>query len=193
MRLGDVLAMDLYAILEVEPSASADAIRRAYRRLVVTSHPDLNPGDREAAERRMVDVNVAASVLLDSVRRGVYDRACVRRATAHGPSHSWDPWAHGRGAPDDEDDWNVPEAKTVSPLEGELKEAVRGFRSWPTQALQELLRITAASSPSAHALFTIASVGLALFLIGIAKPRSLAPLWQQPTARVAVNAAPSSS
>ena len=193
MRLGDVLALDLYAILEIQPSASADEIRRAYRRLVVTSHPDLNPGRREAAERRTVELNVAASVLLDSVRRGVYDRARARRGAASAPGPGSDPWDAWRRVSEEEDDWSSPETQGRVPLDGELKEAVRGFRSWPTHALQELLRITVASSPSAHALFTVMSVGLALFLIGIAKPRSLAPLWKTPTAQVAAQAAPMST
>ena len=75
MRLGqDVLGMDLYSVLEVPSRSTAEEIRQAYRRLVRGSHPDLYPGSGGGAERRMVELNVAASVLLDPLRRGEYDR-----------------------------------------------------------------------------------------------------------------------
>ena len=43
--------MDLYIVLGVRREASADDIRRAYKRLARRYHPDINPGDREAAAR----------------------------------------------------------------------------------------------------------------------------------------------
>lgn len=49
---------DPYKVLGVSPDASDDEIKQAYRRLAKKYHPDLNPGDEEAA-RRMQEVNAA--------------------------------------------------------------------------------------------------------------------------------------
>ena len=49
---------DPYKILGVSPDASDEDIKRAYRRLAKKYHPDLNPGDQEAA-RKMQEVNAA--------------------------------------------------------------------------------------------------------------------------------------
>lgn len=49
---------DPYRVLGVSPNASDDEIKRAYRALAKKYHPDLNPGDKEAA-RKMQEVNAA--------------------------------------------------------------------------------------------------------------------------------------
>ena len=55
---------DPYKILGVSPDASDEDIKRAYRRLAKKYHPDLNPGDQEAA-RRMQEVNAAYEQIKD--------------------------------------------------------------------------------------------------------------------------------
>ena len=66
------MADDYYALLEVEPSASADEIKRAYRRLARQLHPDTNP-DPAAAEQFKA-VARAYEVLSDPDKRQRYDR-----------------------------------------------------------------------------------------------------------------------
>jgi hypothetical protein len=65
--------LDLYAILEVRPDATFDAIRRAYRRGALKSHPDRHPGDKEAADRFLL-LTQARDVLLNPEARQAYDQ-----------------------------------------------------------------------------------------------------------------------
>lgn len=70
--------VDYYRVLGVQPGATRDEIRRAYRRLARRVHPDTNPRwkDSAAASRRMAALNEAYDVLLDPARRTVYDLQC---------------------------------------------------------------------------------------------------------------------
>jgi curved DNA-binding protein CbpA len=72
---------DYYAVIGVGPEATADDIRRAYRRLALECHPDRNPGDPEAGER-FKEVSEAYAVLIDPAKRRAYDQ--IRRAGAPG-------------------------------------------------------------------------------------------------------------
>lgn len=64
---------DYYSILGVSRTASADDIKKAYRKLAVKYHPDKNPGDRDA-ENRFKEINEAYAVLSDPEKRAQYDR-----------------------------------------------------------------------------------------------------------------------
>ncbi len=64
---------DYYAILGVPKNASADDIKKAYRRLARKYHPDLNPGDK-AAEAKFKEITEANEVLSDVDKRSQYDR-----------------------------------------------------------------------------------------------------------------------
>jgi molecular chaperone DnaJ len=64
---------DLYAALGVPKSASADEIKKAYRKLARQHHPDKNPGDAEA-EARFKEVQTAFDVLSDPEKRKAYDQ-----------------------------------------------------------------------------------------------------------------------
>jgi curved DNA-binding protein len=63
---------DLYDILGVSRSASAEEIKKAYRRLAKQHHPDVNPGNK-AAEEKFKEVTAAFEVLSDEKRRKLYD------------------------------------------------------------------------------------------------------------------------
>ena len=63
---------DYYEVLEVNRSASADEVNRAFRRLARKYHPDLNPSAE--AEERFKEINEAYEVLSEDSRRASYDR-----------------------------------------------------------------------------------------------------------------------
>src|SRR5215217_8438415 len=63
----------LYDTLGVKKGASADEIKKAYRKLAARYHPDKNPGDA-AAEEKFKEVQNAYDVLSDAEKRKQYDR-----------------------------------------------------------------------------------------------------------------------
>lgn len=64
--------MNPYEVLGVARDASAEEIKKVYRRLARETHPDLNPGDAKA-EARFKDVSVAYEILSDPERRKQFD------------------------------------------------------------------------------------------------------------------------
>src|SRR6201998_838278 len=64
---------DYYEILGVKKSASADDIRKAFRKLARKYHPDVNPGDK-AAEEKFKALSEANDVLSDPKKRKIYDQ-----------------------------------------------------------------------------------------------------------------------
>ncbi len=74
MNNPEYLEKDFYAILGVSEDASAQDVKKAYRKLAQQLHPDANPGDR-TAEERFKEVGRAYSVLSDPKKRSEYDEA----------------------------------------------------------------------------------------------------------------------
>ena len=67
------MAKNYYTLLGLEKSASADQIKKAYRKLALQYHPDKNPGDK-AAEERFKEITEAYAVLSDPEKKKQYDQ-----------------------------------------------------------------------------------------------------------------------
>ena len=64
---------DYYEVLGVDKSASADEIKKAYRKKALQYHPDKNPGDK-AAEDKFKEAAEAYDVLSDATKKSRYDQ-----------------------------------------------------------------------------------------------------------------------
>ena len=65
---------DYYDILGISKSASADEIKKAYRKQALEWHPDRHKDDKEAAEKRFKEINEAYQVLSDPQKRAAFDQ-----------------------------------------------------------------------------------------------------------------------
>src|ERR671917_1893250 len=64
---------DFYAVLGVQRNASDEEVKKAYRKLAMTYHPDRNGGSKDA-EERFKEITEAYDVLRDPQKRAAYDR-----------------------------------------------------------------------------------------------------------------------
>ena len=81
---------DPYSVLGVSKTATAEEIKKAYRKLAKKLHPDMNPGDKKA-EERFKEVSTAFEVLGDPKKRSAIDRMTIHLAA---------PWPGAGNAPD---------------------------------------------------------------------------------------------
>lgn len=68
------MAKDYYEILGVPRDATADQLKKTYRKLAKQWHPDRNPGDKGVAETKFKEISEAYAVLSDKDKRAKYDR-----------------------------------------------------------------------------------------------------------------------
>ena len=85
---------DYYELLSVQKNASADDLKKSYRKLAMQFHPDRNPGDK-AAEEKFKEISEAYEVLKDDQKRAAYDRmghAAFQQGGGGGPQqgHGFD-------------------------------------------------------------------------------------------------------
>ena len=64
---------DYYEVLGVEKTATADEIKKAYRKLAKKYHPDANSDNKEEAEKKFKEIAEAYEVLSDDTKRKQYD------------------------------------------------------------------------------------------------------------------------
>ncbi len=94
---------DYYQALGVDRKASADEIKKAYRKLALKYHPDRNPGDK-MAEDKFKDINEAYQVLSDPTKRQRYDQlgdsySQWQQTGGSSDSFNWQDWfAQGQPA-----------------------------------------------------------------------------------------------
>jgi molecular chaperone DnaJ len=67
------MSKDFYKTLGVQKGASADEIKKSYRKLAMQYHPDQNKGNADA-EKKFKEISEAYEVLKDEQKRAAYDR-----------------------------------------------------------------------------------------------------------------------
>jgi len=92
---------DYYDVLGLERSASADEIKRAFRRLAMKHHPD-RASDKKEAEEKFKDIAEAYEILSDPQKRSTYDRFGHRglEGAFHHGNFSWEDFTHSEDISD---------------------------------------------------------------------------------------------
>jgi curved DNA-binding protein len=92
---------DYYEVLGIARDASADDIKKAYRKLARKHHPDVNPGDK-SSEAKFKETQQAYDILSDAEKRSLYDRygnAAFEGMAAAGPRSGATEWTANQAGP----------------------------------------------------------------------------------------------
>ncbi|XP_035666139.1 dnaJ homolog subfamily C member 17-like [Branchiostoma floridae] len=76
--MADIAKLDLYGLLEIDPSADEKTIKKAYRKKALTCHPDKNPDNPKAADL-FHQLSKALEVLTDVAAKAAYDKVLRAR------------------------------------------------------------------------------------------------------------------
>jgi len=82
--------LDLYATLGIGKTATPEEMRNAYKQLAKRYHPDVYTGNKNFAETKMQEINLAYETLSDPGKRSAYDRSLL--AASKQPTKSANPW-----------------------------------------------------------------------------------------------------
>lgn len=89
---------DYYSILGVSKDADDDALKKAYRKLALKWHPDRNPNNKTAAEKKFKEISEAYDILSDKQKRAVYDQYGEEGLKAGGAPPNGFPFGGAQGA-----------------------------------------------------------------------------------------------
>lgn len=90
---------DPYSVLGVAKTASADEIKKAYRKLAKKYHPDVNPGNKQA-EEKFKEISAAFEIVGDEKRRKLYDEFgpdALRTGFDPDRARQYQRWSSGQG------------------------------------------------------------------------------------------------
>lgn len=148
---------DYYETLGVQPTDEPEVIAQAYRQLARQFHPDMNPGDADAATR-FKEINVAHQTLSDPAKRAQYDAERVNhpQSMPGEASSSTEPMS----PPTSQDEQTFVYQGSVTLNSEEIGAALDDFRSTLTEAANEVAdELRGALSDFAHELDAIARTG----------------------------------
>lgn len=119
---------DPYAVLGLDPTASKDEVKHAYRKLALEYHPDSNPGDK-SAEEKMKRINAAYDAIMNPSRnsRGAHGRYGGRASAGYGGSSGYP--GGGAGGPGSGNGWYTWPSGAKS-SEGDDTPLLRSVRSY---------------------------------------------------------------